>query len=122
MTADSRPRHLYRLPDGREVPIIFDHGEVPPLTSTFQIESGDVVEMTLVNMTSPMARAMDIARRDGVVVAGKGEYRGQVERVSAATVKALIARGMLVHCYGPEGHMAGRMPSEAINARAKAVR
>ncbi len=43
MVDDSRPRVMYRLPDGRAVPIIFDHGDSWPMTITYTLEGGKVV-------------------------------------------------------------------------------
>lgn len=58
----------------------------------------------------PMIRALAIAKRDGIVCAGKGEHTGRVERVAASTIRALIRRGILAHCYSPDGGLAGRLP------------
>ncbi len=60
--------------------------------------------------TTEMERVLAIAKRDGAVSAGKGEHAGRVERVSASTIRALIKRGLLVHCYSGEGGFAGRLP------------
>lgn len=40
---DSRPRVDYRLPDGRIVPIIFDHDDDHPPTITYSLTDGSVV-------------------------------------------------------------------------------
>ena len=40
---DSRPRVAYVLPDGREVAIIFDHGEWQPISVTYQLANRRVV-------------------------------------------------------------------------------
>lgn len=40
---DSRPRVLYRLPDGGVVSIIFDRGDQRPLSVSFQLADGRVV-------------------------------------------------------------------------------
>lgn len=69
--------------------------------------------MTTRPLTPTMQRALDIARRDGVVTAGKNVHRGRVERVAAPTITALICRGLLVHCYSSEGGYAGRLPLRA---------
>ena len=68
-------------------------------------------------LTSEMERVLAIARRDGgYVVAGKGEHAGRVERVAASTIRALIDRGFLVHCYSNEGGYAGRLPDDDPDA------
>jgi len=61
-------------------------------------------------LTGEMLRVLRIAERDGgSVVAGKGAHAGRVERVNAATVLALIRRGLLSHVYGSEGGLGGRL-------------
>lgn len=37
MSTDTRPRFTYALPDGREVRVIFDHGETPPRAIRFEV-------------------------------------------------------------------------------------
>ena len=59
--------------------------------------------------TEEMLRVLRIADRDGAVVAGKGAHAGRVELVNAATVLALIRRGLLSHIYGSEGGLGGRL-------------
>lgn len=44
MITDSRPRISYWLPDGSEVKIIHDHGDVPQERIGYQLEGGAVVE------------------------------------------------------------------------------
>jgi hypothetical protein len=62
-------------------------------------------------LTAEMERTLAIAKRDGGRVnAGKGEHAGHVERVSASAIRALIKRGLLVHCYSSEGGFAGKLP------------
>ena len=61
-------------------------------------------------LTSDMLRVLRIAERDGAVIAGKGAHAGHVERVSAATVLALLRRGLLSHTHGSErGEVGGRL-------------
>lgn len=63
---------------------------------------------------SPAQRAaFKIACRDGAVCAGKSEHNGHVERTSASAIRALIARGLLVSCFGDEGGVAGRLSVES---------
>lgn len=64
-------------------------------------------------LTPEMERVLAIARRDGAACAGKGEHGGRVERVAASTIRALIVRGLLVHCYSSEGGYAGKLPPDA---------
>lgn len=66
--------------------------------------------MSTDNLTPAMLRALEIAKRYGAVQAGKGAIGGHVVRVSGSTIAALIRRGLLVHCYGGDGNMAGRLP------------
>jgi hypothetical protein len=62
-------------------------------------------------LTPKMEQALAIARRDGGrVTAGTGAHAGHVERVAASTILALIKRGLLIHCYGSEGEVAGKLP------------
>lgn len=35
---DTRPRYTYALPNGREVRVIFDHGEVPPRAIRYEVD------------------------------------------------------------------------------------
>lgn len=63
-------------------------------------------------LTPAMQHALEIAHRDGSVCAGRGEHAGRVEHVSASAIRGLIRRGLLVHCYGSEGGLAGRLPEE----------
>lgn len=72
-------------------------------------------------LTPKMEEALAIAQRDGVVTAGGNVYQGRVERVAAATIRALIARGLLEHCYSSEGGMAGRLRVEPAAALAEPV-
>ena len=61
-------------------------------------------------LTLEMERVLGIAIRDnGYVAAGVGAHAGHVERVAASTVRALIRRGYLEHCYSTEGGLAGRL-------------
>ena len=60
-------------------------------------------------LSSEMLRVLRIAERDGAVSAGTGAYAGHVERVNAATVMSLLRRGLLLHTYGSEGHVGGRL-------------
>lgn len=64
-----------------------------------------------VRLTAEMRRVLAIALRDGSVIAGVGAYAGHVERVAASTVSALIKRGLLVHVYGSEGNLGGKLPA-----------
>ena len=43
---DTRPRVTYVLPDGTDVAIIFDHGDVHPPTITFTLIGGKIVNAT----------------------------------------------------------------------------
>lgn len=63
-------------------------------------------------MTEAMVKALAIAKRDGMVVAGAGSHAGRVERVNARTIDALVRRGLLVRRFGPDGGMAGVLPAE----------
>jgi hypothetical protein len=66
---------------------------------------------TTKSLTKEMERVLAIAKRDGGrVCAGKGAHGGHVERVAASTIRALITRGLLIHCYGQDGGFAGRLP------------
>lgn len=38
---DTRPRHPYALPDGREIRVIADHGDVPKDVIDFELATGD---------------------------------------------------------------------------------
>lgn len=67
-------------------------------------------------LTPKMEAALAIARRDGIVTAGRNVCRGRVERVAATTIRALIVRGLLEHCYSSEGGMAGRLRAETAAA------
>lgn len=60
-------------------------------------------------LTDEMLRVLRIAARDGAAVAGTGAHAGRVERVNASTVLALIRRGLLLHVYGSEGGLGGRL-------------
>lgn len=41
MTNDTRPRHPYSLPDGREIRVIADHGGVPKDVIDYELATGD---------------------------------------------------------------------------------
>lgn len=41
--ADTRPRYLYRLPDGRTIRVIHDHGETPKDEITYDLGKGQIV-------------------------------------------------------------------------------
>lgn len=69
------------------------------------------------NLTSTMYRAAVIALRDGRVSAGVGAHAGHVERVGAPSILALIRRGVLVHCYGSEGGLAGKLSLAMVRRR-----
>lgn len=117
---DSRPRHMYRLPDGREVPIIFDHGEVPPQTSTFQLEGGEVVPMTLVatadNLTDGQIRDWE---SDELARLRSPKKRGDV--VDLATESLLTGVDPTDGIPLSRERRASRQRiADAINARAKA--
>lgn len=72
-------------------------------------------------LTSEMLRVLRIADRDGgAVAAGTGQHAGHVERVNAATVLALIRRGLLSHIYSGEGGLGGRLTAEGRGALASA--
>lgn len=43
MYTDTRPRHKYQLPDGRVIPVIRDHDDVPDLLITFEVTSDDAL-------------------------------------------------------------------------------
>jgi hypothetical protein len=60
-------------------------------------------------LTVPQYHAMQIAKRDGIVVAGIGSHDGRVERVNPRTIDALVKRGLLQRAHGPDGQMAGRI-------------
>jgi hypothetical protein len=68
-------------------------------------------------MTESMHRAITIALRDGRVNAGVGAHAGHVERVGASSILALIRRGVLVHCYGSEGGLAGELSLAMVRRR-----
>ena len=55
-----------------------------------------------------MQAALAMAARNGGKV-GTGAYGARDERVAPATIRALIARGLLTPCYGSEGEMAGEL-------------
>jgi hypothetical protein len=66
-------------------------------------------------MTPAQYRVLVICcRQGGFVAAGKGEHAGRVERVDASPIRALIRRGFLVNCYGPEGGFAGRLSPSSL--------
>lgn len=44
---DTRPRYLYRLPDGRTVRVIHDHGETPKTHINYDIGKGEIVQAKL---------------------------------------------------------------------------
>lgn len=50
MHHDSRPRYLYRLPDGERVFVIHDHGSAPAATVTYQ-KARETLLARLVSMT-----------------------------------------------------------------------
>ena len=126
MIADSRPRHRYRLPDGREVAIVFDHGEVPTVTSTFTLESGEVVPMTLIATADNLTDAQIRAYRDEHRWAGDADVvrccnaalglptgDGALGLLDPATCRARLVPRIFGNAY---------YATDAINARAKAVR
>ena len=55
-----------------------------------------------------MQAALALAARNGGKV-GTGAYGARAERVAPATIRALIARGLLTPTYGSEGEMAGEL-------------
>jgi hypothetical protein len=65
--------------------------------------------------TPAMLRVLAIACRDGIAIAGKSAHAGRVEHVPAATIAALIARGLLSQAHGSDGNCAGR-PTDAGRA------
>jgi hypothetical protein len=46
---DTRPRVAYRLRDGSEVAVIFDHGDLIPFEVTFQLPGGSVTLIQIVD-------------------------------------------------------------------------
>jgi len=67
------------------------------------------------HLSRDMQRALEIACRDGGrVCAGTGAHNGRLERVSASSIRGLIRRGYLVHCYSGEGGYAGRLSERAL--------
>ncbi len=71
------------------------------------------------NASPEMRRVFMIALRDGRVIAGNGTHAGHVERVPASTIRALIARGLLAHCYGSEGQYGGQLSARVVRRRAE---
>jgi hypothetical protein len=65
--ADTRPRFSYRLPDGRIVRVIHDHGDEPKQEITYEMGNGCVVVAHLLYATpGPLAeRAFARADNDG---------------------------------------------------------
>lgn len=61
-------------------------------------------------LTPAMKAALAIAERDGIVVAGNRRRDDGWERVSAATVRGLVQRGLLA-ASSTSCHVAGRLPS-----------
>jgi hypothetical protein len=47
MVTDTRPRFSYRLPGGRIVRVIHDHGEIPKFEITYDLGGGKIVTATL---------------------------------------------------------------------------
>lgn len=47
MASDTRPRYLYRLPDGRTIRVIHDHGEEPRHRIQYEIAARRFVTATL---------------------------------------------------------------------------
>jgi hypothetical protein len=70
-------------------------------------------------LSAAMSSALDIAIDTGMVCAGWNTINlpgGGIrrERVAATTVLALIARGLLLHCYTTDGGLAGRVHPTSI--------
>jgi hypothetical protein len=47
---DTRPRYLYRLPDGRTIRVIHDHGQWPEFEISYSLGNGSIVTATLVSV------------------------------------------------------------------------
>lgn len=65
-------------------------------------------------LTDEMTRVLTLVVERGALVAGKGEHKGRVERISATTLKALERRGLVTLHIGPDGGMMARPVIEAI--------
>jgi hypothetical protein len=89
---DTRPRYDYKLPDGRIVPIIHDHGQLPAPTCTFTLIGGEVVEATWVgeHHAEPSARQRLFDLFSAVRLAGCGALTLH-EDMTAGAVAALQA-------------------------------
>jgi hypothetical protein len=67
-------------------------------------------------MTPAAQTVLEICcRNGGFVVAGRGSYRGRVERVSASVMRALARRGFLELCISSDGGQAGRLSRAALD-------
>ena len=65
-------------------------------------------EIAAALVTPKMQAALAVAVRDGGKV-GTGGYAASDERVAVATIRALIARGLLTLCPYREGEYAGEL-------------
>lgn len=55
---------------------------------------------------TPMEKAIEIAKRNGAVFAGKnGNGKGGLVTVSASTIRGLELRGLVTVSIGPDGGM-----------------
>ncbi len=87
----------------------------PEMAATWIVGSG-------APLSEPQYKALVIASRNGgYVEAGTGSYKGHVERVAASSLRALIRRGYLIHCYGTEGHVAGRLSEFSLGRLSELV-
>jgi hypothetical protein len=78
------------------------------MTKTAQLDRDIAEALARPVLTPKMQAALTSAARNGGKV-GTGAYGARGERHSPATIRALIARGLLTSCYGSEGEMAGEL-------------
>ena len=60
-------------------------------------------------LSKSMQAALSIAKRDGVVIAGRSEHKGKVEFASPKTIQGLASRGHLTLGTSPDGLVMGTL-------------